>query len=296
MSNPMNAFRTPLGPAVEPGLSTSQLVKKTREAQQMIHAIMPSTRLLTSGVLQKRLTSENGLFWLGFDLEETPQMPLFNVGPHPSGKRITSTLSDLYNDLLHMRDEAESAVIRVGELAMLSTKLDSLPVDESRAALGELSTEDLKLWQLIHRRQGKSVEIEFEDGSVNLQLPTLGEHISEGHVRTIRFRVQHIGKRQAKLSGIKEITNDLAEATHSTTCPRATKLLRSPEGIDDRRDAWFLLYGAEYRNLVVEAKVRMALKRIDYSASHLELIDIVNIQELKAEIADIQQSLTRCSL
>jgi hypothetical protein len=211
MSNPMNAFRTPLGPAVEPGLSTSQLVKKTLEAQQMIHAIMPSTRLLTSGVLQKRLTSENGLFWLGFDLEETPQMPLFNVGPHPSGKRITSSLANLYNDLLHMRDEAESAVIRVGELAMLATKLDSLPVDESRAALGELSAEDLKLWQLIHRRKGKSVEIEFEDGSVNLQLPTLGEHISKGHVRTIRFRVKHISKRQAKLSGIKEIRTILPE-------------------------------------------------------------------------------------
>lgn len=291
MSNPMNVFRIPLGPAVEPGLSTSQLKKRTQEAQQMIHTIMPSTRFLTSSILQQRLISENGLFWLAFDLEESPQMPLFNVGPHPTGKRITSTLADLYTELLRLREEAETAVIRVGELAILATQLNSLPVDESRAAMGKLSTDDLQLWRLIHRRNGEPLAIEFEDGSVNLPLPTLGAHISEGHVRTIRFRVQRTGKRQAKLTGIKEITNDLAGARRPASCPRTTKLLRSPETADARREAWFFLYVAEYKDLVVEASVRMALKRMDFSASHLELIDILNLPELKAEMATITERL-----
>ncbi len=60
MSKSMNAFRIPLGPASEPGLSPNQLDKRTREALQMVHAIMPSSRFLTSGVLQNRLTC---VFW-----------------------------------------------------------------------------------------------------------------------------------------------------------------------------------------------------------------------------------------
>lgn len=287
MSNLINAFKIPLGPATEPGLSTTQLKKRTEEALKMIHTIMPSTRLLTSSVLQKRLVSENGLFWLAFDLEESPQMPLFNGGLHPTGKRITSTLADLYSELLRLREEAESAVIRVGEMAMLATKLASLPVDESLTALGELSTDDLQLWRFIHRRNSEPLAIEFEDGSVNLPLPTLSEHFPEGGVRTIRFRVQRIGKRQAKLTSIKEISGTRL----SISCPKTTKLLRSPEGANDRREAWFLLYIAEYKNLIVEATVRMALKRIDFSASHLELIDILNHEELEMEIADIAGSL-----
>jgi hypothetical protein len=287
MSNLINAFKIPLGPAAEPGLSQTQLKKRMEEAQKMIHAIMPSTRLLTSSVLQKRLISENGLFWLAFDLEESPQMPLFNGGLHPTGKRITSTLADLYSELLRLREEAESAVIRVGEMAILATKLASLPVDDSLTALGELSTDDLKLWRLIHRRNNEPLAIEFENGSVNLPLPTLSAHIPEGEVRTIRFRVQRIGKRQAKLTAIKEITQETSGIRRSIACPKTTKLFRSPEGANDRREAWFLLYFAEYKNLIVEATVRMALKRIDFSASHLELIDILNLHELKAEMADI---------
>lgn len=187
MSKSMNAFRIPLGPAVEPGLNTNQLDMRTREALKMIHAIMPSTRVLTSGVLQKRLISEGGLFWLAFDLEESPQMPLFNAGPHPTGKRITSTLANLHSELLRLREEAEATVVRVGELASLAAELDSLPIDESRSALGELSPDELLLWKLIHRRNGEPLAIEFEDGLVNLPLPTLGTHLPEGHVRTIHF-------------------------------------------------------------------------------------------------------------
>lgn len=285
MSKSMTAFRIPLGPANDPGLSTSQLDRRTREAQQMIHAIMPSSRVLTEGLLQKRLTSENGLFWLAFDLEESPQMPLFNAGPHPTGKRITSTLANLYTELLRLREEAESSVIRVGELAMLAAELDSFPADESRAALGELSPDDLQLWKLIHRRNGNPLAIEFENGSVNLPLPILGAHIPEGQLRTIRFRVQHPSRRQAKLIGIREITDEVTVAEPFSSCPRTMKLLRSPESDGEQRDAWFLLYVAEYQNLVVEATVRMALKRIDFSASHLELVEILNRHELKVEMA-----------
>lgn len=295
MSKSMNAFRIPLGPASEPGLSSIQLEKRTREAQQMIHAMMPSCRFLTNGVLQERLTSENGLFWLSFDLEESPQMPLFNAGPHPTGKRITSTLANLYTELLRLREEAESSVIRVGELAMLAAELDMLPTHESHAALGELSTGDLQLWRLIHRRNGEVLAIEFEDGSVNLPLPTLGTHLSEGRVRTIRFHVQHPGKRQAKLTRIKEISDGTNGAERSPSCPRTMKLLRSPETDVVRREAWFLLYVAEYRNLIVEANVRMALNRLDFSASHLELIEILNVHELESQIASITENLAPSS-
>lgn len=297
MSKSMNAFRIPLGPASEPGLSSIQLEKRTREAQQMIHAIMPSSRFLTNGVLQERLTSENGLFWLCFDLEESRQMPLFNAGPHPTGRRITSTLVNLYTELLRLREEAESSVIRVGELAMLAAELDMLPTDESHTALGELSTDDIQLWRLIHRRNGDVLAIEFEDGSVNLTLPTLGNHLSEGRVRTIRFHVQHPGKRQAKITGIKECSDGTAIAERSPSCPRTMTLLRSPETDAMRREAWFLLYVAEYRNQLVEANVRMALNRLDFSASHLELVDILNIQELEAQIPGItHKRQTKCLL
>lgn len=290
MSKPMTAFRIPLGPATAPGLSTGQLEKRTREAQHMIHAVMPSSCILIHGVLQKRLTSENGLFWLAFDLQESPQMPLFNSGPHPSGRRITWTLGNLYAELLRLREEAESAIVRVGELAMLAAELDSLPANESRAALGELSPDDLQLWKLIHRRNGESLAIEFEDGSFNLPLPTLGANLSEGRVRTVRFHVQRPGKRQAKVTGIKEVLEASAGTMHSLPCPRTMKLLRSPEGNAEKQDAWFLLYVAEYRDLVVEAQVRMALKRVDFSASHLELVEILNSQEIEAAIAGISGS------
>lgn len=299
MSKPMTAFRIPLGPATEPGLSSGQLEKRTREAQHIIHAVMPSSRVLTHGVLQKRLTSENGLFWLAFDLEESPQMPLFNSGPHPTGRRITSTLGNLYAELLRLREEAESAIIRVGELVILASELDALPADESRAALGALSPDDLQLWKLIHRRNGEPLAIEFEDRSVNLTLPTLGAHVPEEHVRTIRFHVQHPSKRRAKLTGIKEIRNEpvsgsIAGTMHPPHSPRTMKLLRSPEGNIGKRDAWFLLYVAEYRNWVVEARVRMALKRVDFSASHLELIEILNCQELEAEMASMVGNFAPC--
>ena len=287
MSKLTNAFRIPLGPAGKPGLSQFQLNNRTKEALQMIHSVMPSTRFLTGGVLQTRLISEDGLFWLAFDLEESPQMPLFYAGPHPTGKRITSTLTNLYFDLLRLRDEAESTVIRVGELAVLAAELDSLPADESRAALGELSPDDLQLWKLIHRRKGKPLAIEFEEGTVNLPLPTLGAHIPENYVRTIRFHVQRPSKRQAMLTGIHEITETGTDARPSNPCPRTMKLLRSPGGDTERQETWFLLYVAEYRHLMVEAKVRMALKRIDFSASHLEMVEILNLQRMKVELASI---------
>lgn len=290
----IHAFRIPLGPATDPGLSTSQLEKRTWEAEQMIHAIMPSTRFLTNGVLQKRLITENGLFWLAFDLEESPQMPLFNMGPHPTGKRITSTLAGLYTELLRFREEAESAIIRVGELSMFAAELNSIPTEESRAFLGELSPDDLQLWKLIHRRNGGQLAIEFEDRSVNLPLPTLGKQISEGHVRTIRFYVQYAEKRHAKLSGIMEIANDVSGVACSSPCPRIMRLLRSPECADAQREAWFLLYVAEYRNMPVEATVRMALKHMDFSPSHLELIEILNLQELKGEMAGIAIRFASC--
>lgn len=287
MSKSINAFRIPLGPAIEPGLSQDQLDRRTHEALHMVHAVMPSSRILTSGILQKRLTSENGLFWLAFDLEESPQMPLFNGGPHPTGKRITSTVANLYAELLRVREEAQSAVIRVGELAMLASELVSLPPKESRAALGDLSPDDLQLWKLIHRRNGEPLVIEFEDGSFNLLLPTLGAHIPEGHVRTIRFRVQHPSKHQAKLIAIQEISDETSVTNPSNSCPRTMKLLRSPANDAQQKNTWFLLYVAEYKNLVVEATVRMALKRMDFSASHLELIQILNDQNLKAEMAQL---------
>lgn len=154
-----------------------------------------------------------------------------------------------------------------------------------------MSPDDLLLWKFIHRHKSEPLAIDFGDGSVNLALPTLGAHIAERHVRTLRFRVQFPGKRQAKLTGIEEITDDVAGTEPSSPCPHTIKLLRSPEGDAEQRENWFLLYVAEYRNLVVEATVRMALKRMDFSASHLELIDILNFQELKAEMKDIARKL-----
>lgn len=87
------------------------------------------------------------------------------------------------------------------------------------------------------------------------------------------------------------VVNAFAGTEPSSPCPHTIKLLRSPEGDAEQRENWFLLYVAEYRNLVVEATVRMALKRMDFSASHLELIDILNFQELKAEMKDIARKL-----
>lgn len=287
MSKPINVFRVPLGPATEPGLSTMQLEKRSREARHMIRAIMPTTRSLMHSVLTERIISSNGLFWLAFDLEDSPQLPLFNRSSHPTGKRIASALTNLYAELARLREEAESSAIRVGELSVLASELDSLPVDEARVALGDLSADELQLWRLIHRRNGEQLAIEFEDGRVNLPLPTLGAIIPEGRVRKIQFRVRCPSKRQAKLIGIKE--NSIHEAGEKTyrPCPQTITLLRSPETDGARCEAWFLLYVAEYRKLVVEATVRMALKRLDYSPSHLELLEVINQGNLKVELAGI---------
>jgi hypothetical protein len=73
---------------------------------------------------------------------------------------------------------------------------------------------------------------------------------------------------------------------------RRSAATTSPETDAMRREAWFLLYVAEYRNQLVEANVRMALNRLDFSASHLELIEILNVHELESQIAGISENLS----
>jgi hypothetical protein len=285
MPNSINAFKVPLGPAGEPGLTNEQLKERHREVLKLVHAAMPSSRLLTGTLLKERIISENGLFYQAFDLVESRQMPLFDSADSRTGRRIATSISALYAELARLRDEASNAVIRIGELTLFAAELQSQPTDESRAMLDELSPEDLKLWRLTHSRKGKHLSIEFDDGNVILPLPRLQEHIAETSVRKIRFRVKQIQQKSAILSEIKDaLVSDAASTVAADKYPKALKLLRPSDSLLDSHDGWFLLYLAEYKGLPVEATVRMALKAVNLKPSHMELVDISNARKLEVDL------------
>lgn len=287
MPHSINAFKVPLGPAGEPGLTNEQLEERHREVLKLVHAAMPSSRLLTGTLLKERIISENGLFYQAFDLVESQQMPLFDSADSRTGRRIATSISALYAELARLKDEASNAVIRIGELTLFAAELQSQPTDESRAMLDELSPEDLKLWRLTHSRKGKHLSIEFDDGNVILPLPRLQEHIAETSVRKIRFRVKQIQRKSAILSEIKDALVSVSDAASTGAVdkyPKALKLMRPSDSLLDSHDAWFLLYLAEYKGLPVEATVRMALKAVNLKPSHMELVDISNARKLEVDL------------
>ena len=286
-----NVFKVVVGPSGEPGMTDRQLKLRRHEIYQEIHAVMPSIRLLGQDQLTDRLVNDGQFFYLNFDLRESFQMSLFEQQRLPDGKRVAAVLSTLHGILDRLREEASNSVIRVGKLAMLSAEIGSRSDTHAREELAALSAPDLDLWHLMHRRAGKSVSIDFGDGDDKPPLPTLGLHVPEHQTRRISFRVTKISKMSAILSGIKDIGGSGSPGEPGSNCPPRLRLRRPSDFSLAHPDTWFLLYLAEYRNLPVEATVRLALRRVDLSPSHLELIEISNADALQTKLPTFARSL-----
>ncbi len=286
MSESIHAFSIPLGPA-KPGLTDEQIKKRKGEAHRIVRATMPSTRHLMHCYLQERIISDQGLLWLAFDLVEAPQMQLLTAGSGRNARMVASAFNSLCMELARLRDEAEATAIRVGELAAISSRLVSLSGMNLSGVVDGLSEHDWELWRLIHSRKGQAVSIDFSTGSVGITMPLFPAHTSEGRERRIRFRVKSVIRGKAEICQIKE-ENESTPASSPVKLPKKMKLLRPQVKCPQEKNGWFLLYVAEFRNVVVDATVRMALKLSDFSPSHLELISFNNATELVAEINEIR--------
>lgn len=288
MTEPIHAFSIPLGPA-RPGLYDTQMQKRKAEVYRILQATMPSSRyLLANGVLQERTVSDGRLLWLEFDLVESPQLALpWDCRRGASSKGMASTLNGLYAELVRLKDEADSTVIRVGALKAFAARLETLSGTEFSGAIDSLSEQDWKLWRLIHARKGKPVSIEFPTvGTVGITMPLFASHIAERRQRRVRFRVEAPTRKMAEVSIVADISDQ--QDAHAVRLPKTVDLIR-PIGQDlADRNRWFLLYVAEFRNLVVEAEVRLVLKMSDFSPSHLELVGLGNAAELQSFLTSVE--------
>ncbi|TYC55209.1 hypothetical protein ETQ85_14400 [Zoogloea oleivorans] len=280
MSEKIEAFSLPLGPE-KPGLSDTQMQRRKEGVYRVIRATMPSAAtLLRSGVLQERLAGGEGFFWLSFDLVETPQITLpFGEATQPRYKE-KSILGNLCAELARLKDEAEFNVIRVGTLAGVALRLVTMSDQERVGALDALSEQDRELWRLFFIRRRRSISITFPSGVIDISTPLFPLHVAEERFRKIRFKVKAVNRRRAELIIVEELTKATDNPSKLVPFPKRIELLR-PLGADcDQGDGWFLLYAAEFRDVVVEAEVRMALLLSELSPSHLELIQIGNKDEL----------------
>ena len=289
MAESIHVFSLPLGPA-QPGLNDRQITMRRNKALSIVRATMPSTQYLSNCILKERIVSDQGLLWLAFDLVETTQMQLLARGPQRGRKGLASALNGLYGELARLREDVEATVIRVGELAEFSSRLHILGGGELTSAIEDLSERDWELWRLIHARKGRRVSIDFPTGSVGITMPLFPTHISEKFPRKIRFRVRSPSRVKAEIDFLGK-TDEFTD-TCGVECPKTIDLLRPMGKVRSERDAWFLLYVAQFRNVVLEATVRMALNLSDFSASHLELVELVKTPELIDEAAALGQFLT----
>ena len=281
MPEKLEAFCLPLGPE-QPGLSDTQMHRRKEEVYRIIRATMPSSAaLLRNGVLQERLAGGDGFLWLAFDLVESPQIILpFGEATKPRYKE-KSILGSLYAELSRLKDEAEFNVIRVGALAGVASRLVAMSDQERVGALDALSEQDRELWRLFFMRKRRSISISFPTGIVDVNMPLFPLHIAEERSRKIRFKVKAVNRRRAELIAVEELTRESDNPSKGVPFPKRIELLR-PLGYDSGQcKGWFLLYSAEFRDVVVEAEVRMALLLSELSPSHLELIQIGNKDQLK---------------
>ncbi len=287
MSDNFEAFSLPLGPE-KPGLSDRQMQRRREEVYRIIRATMPSAvTLLRSGVLQERLAGGDGLLWLAFDLVETLQITLpFGEAKQPR-KKAKSILGSLYGELARLKDEAELNVIRVGTLTGVASRLVTMSDQERVGALDALSEQDRELWRLFFMRKRRSISITFPSGVIGISMPLFPLHIGEECSRKIGFKVKAANRRRAELVAVEELTRATDSPSKLVPFPKRIELLRPLGNDSDQGNGWFLLYAAEFRDVVVEAEVRLVLLLSELSPSHLELIQIGNQDQLKAMAQEI---------
>lgn len=281
MSEKIEAFSLPLGPE-QPGLSDTQMQRRKEGVYRIIRATMPSAvTLIRDGVLQERLAGGDGFLWLVFDLVESSQISLPFGESNQRRYKTKSILGDLYAELARLKDETEFNVIRVGELAGFASMLLTMSDQERVGALDVLSDQDRDLWRLFFMRKRRSISISFPTGIVDVNMPLFPLHVAEERSRKIRFKVKAVNRRRAELIAVEELTRESDNPSKGVPFPKRIELLR-PLGYDSGQcKGWFLLYSAEFRDVVVEAEVRMVLLLSELSSSHLELIQIGNKDQLK---------------
>ena len=288
MAEAIHVFSIPLGSAKQ-GLTNRQISLRKNKARAIVHATMPSSKYLTNSLLRERIISEGGLLWLAFDLVETRQIHLLSSDPRRGREWLASTLNSLHRDLERLKDEAENTVIHVGELTELVSRLSTMAGNELADTIEDLSEQNWALWKLIHARKGHLISIEFSTGGVGITMPLFPAHIAEKHHRHVRVRVKSVTKKYAVMEFLGE--TEISSHTNISECPKTIKLIRPMGTSPIERNAWFLLYVAEFHNLVIEATVRMVLKLSDFSSDHFELVKLENASELTREAKAVVQLL-----
>jgi len=287
MSEIIEAFSLPLGPE-QPGLSDTQMQRRKEGVYRIIRATMPSAEtLIRNGMLQERLAGGGGFLWLVFDLVESSQISLPFGESKQRRYKAKSILGNLYAELARLKDEAEFNVVRVGELSGFASRLVTMSDQERVGALDTLSDQDRDLWRLVCTRKRRSISIAFPSGVIGISMPLFPSHIAEERSRKIKFKVKAANRRRAELVAVEEVTRASDSPSKGVSFPKRIELIRPLGNDGDQRNGWFLLYAAEFRDVVVEAEVRVALLLSDLSPSHLELIQIGNQDQLTAIVQEI---------
>lgn len=251
---------------------------------QMIYATMPSTRFLVHSLLEERIVSEGDMLLLAFDLVETPQLQLFSAPSQRRENRFASKLREMLSELVRLKEEAETTVIRVAELTRFAAMLSEERASEFEGAVGQLSEQDAELWQLIIARRSKAISIRFADVVMDISLPLVYDYHLDHAVRKISFNVITPGRKAVEVEKVAELTAAADSGTPRVNFPRRMPLLRSRAPASSACDFWFLLYVAEFTSTPVEATVRVAIRTKDFTPRHLELVSIDNQDALQARL------------
>ena len=280
MYEPSFAFAIPLAPA-HPGLSDGQLKTRMNDAEAILRATMPFVASLQDSELVRGLATKDGYLLRTYSLVEHPQLHLDFLAHGGRRKQILSAPHRIHNELEKLKGEAETAIIRVGELEKLASSFSEIGTDQARSALDNLPEHDLALWHLANSKRGKRISISFEDTIIGISMPKFPVHIAEDRLRHIRFNVASINRNSAQIQAIKFLDIDEPGSAIIMKKPRANALLkRVPEKSNGGLDQWLSLYGAEYYNQPVAAAVRVALSMKKLSTEHFELVSIENLDKL----------------
>lgn len=289
----MHAFRIALAPARD-GLTDSQLSDRRRKARSLATANMPSLYTSPAFCVKERLLSDDGHFWLAFDLEVSPQLTLELRQP---GKRLSSAATDfirLSTELSGLKTEALGFSIRVGEMAQMSAVLSRLG-DSADELVGQVLNEEGVTWKVAHEHAGKEVSIDFDGHMVTTQLPLIPFHMLETGTRQITCYVESIDQGGMRLTRVNELEGHGAIPPRAVAMPHRIQLHQPYHGTQTAVRDYFLLYIAHRNRLRVSMQVRLALRQHDMTPSHLQLLEIEDrsrLVQVLIEHAEILGELT----
>lgn len=285
----IQAFRIALAPARD-GLTDSQLSDRRRKARSLATANMPSLYTSPAFRVKERLLSDDGHFWLAFDLEISPQLTLELREP---GKRLSKAATDfirLSTELSGLKTEALGFSVRVGEMAQMSAVLSCLG-DSAGELVGQILNEGGVTWKVAHEHAGKEVSIDFDGHMVTTQLPLIPLHMLEAGTRQITCYVESIEQGGMRLTRVSELGGQGVLPSRAVSMPHRIQLYQPHNGTQTSAQDYFLLYIAHRNRFRVSMEVRLALRQHDMAPSHLQLLKIGDRSRLVQALIEHADSL-----